>query len=178
MRDDYFDWLYSLACDGREDLKFICALLHGIEFIYVIPMDDNRYADGISLRYRFGYDNDIPDAAIASELDTKPCSVFEMMVALALRMEEDVMATAKEDRTSIWFMQMLESLDLIDMTDDRFDENEARYIIDRFLNREYRRDGAGGLFTIKNRPDKDLRDVEIWYQAMWHLNDILKGEKK
>ena len=178
MRDDYFDWLYQLACDGNENYKYLCAFLHGKEFVYTLPMDDNRFEDGISLRYRFGYVSDAPNYIVTRELDNRPCSVLEMMVALALRMEEDVMATADEDRTSRWFMEMLKSLDLSYMTDNRFDEEEANRVIDNFLERKYRRDGAGGLFTIRNRPDKDLRDVEIWYQAMWHLNNVLEGEKR
>ena len=176
MRDDYFDWLYDLACGDDHRYKCLCALMHGTDFYYLIPMDENRYSDGISLRYRYGYDCDIPSSQIASELDNRPCSVLEMMAALALRMEEDVMADSSGDKTSMWFMQMLTSLGLSSMTDDRFDEDEANIILENFLERDYCPNGKGGLFTIYNKPDKDLRNVEIWYQAMWHLNNILKGE--
>ena len=178
MRDDYFDWLYDLAMDGNDDYRYLCAFLHGTEFTYMLPMDDNRYEDGISMRYRYGYECDIPNYRIASELDQRPCSVFEMMVALALRMEEDIMGKKDSDRTHEWFGEMLESLGLSHMTDDRFDEGEAERKINIFLDRKYQRDGKGGLFTISDAPVANLQNVEIWYQAMWYLNDVLKEEEE
>ena len=178
MRQDYFDWLYDLACDGRSDYRRLCRYLDEVEFTYILPMDDNRYGDGVSLRYRYGYECDIPSAAIASNLDNRPCSVFEMMTALALRIEEDIMSKRGEDRTSEWFMEMLDSLGLLYMTDDRFDRTRVEKTIGFFLNREYSSDGEGGLFTVPERPNnRDMRDVEIWYQAMWYVNYILEGER-
>ena len=87
------------------------------------------------------------------------------------------MASNDGDRTSVWFMDMLKSLDLDKLTDDKFDEAEADNKVFKFLERKYERNGKGGLFTINDKPDKDLRNVEIWYQAMWYLNDVLKGEE-
>ena len=39
------------------------------------------------------------------------------------------------------------------------------------LNRDYGRDGKGGLFTIEHCR-YDMRDIEIWYQANWYLDNI------
>lgn len=176
MRDEYFDYLYDIVCETDKH-KVLCAFLHGQEFTYSIPMDGNRFEDGISLRYRFGYECDIPNFRITDELDDRPCSVFEMMVALALRMEEDVMACPGLNRTGEWFEAMLESLGLANMTNERFDEDRASRVIHNFLNRDYAKDGRGGLFTVADMAYRDLRTVEIWYQAIWFLNDVLKGEK-
>ena len=44
-------------------------------------------------------------------------------------------------------------------------------VIRRFLNRDYERDGKGGLFTIEHCR-YDMRDIEIWYQANWYLDNI------
>jgi hypothetical protein len=42
------------------------------------------------------------------------------------------------------------------------------------MDREYNPDGSnGGLFVLKN-PRADLRETEIWYQAMWYLTEQLK----
>ena len=175
MRDDYFDWLYDIVCDS-DKYKTLCAYLHGQEFTYTIPMDGNRYEDGISLRYRYGYECDIPNHRITDELDNRPCSVFEMMVALALRMEEDIMACPGEDRTAEWFEEMLGALGLHDMSNERFNEHEASRVTHNFLNRDYAKNGQGGLFIVDNMAYRDLRTVEIWYQAIWFLNEVLKGE--
>ena len=173
MRDDYFEWLYDLVCPDNR-YKKLCIFLHNTDFTYDLPMDGNRYEDGVSLRYRYAYVTDQPEHRVAEEIDNRPCSVFEMMVALALRMEEDVMAQPDGDRTATWFREMLSSLGIGDMTNERFDELRVRRTINNFLRRDYEKTGRGGLFTIDNVPDRDLRKVEIWYQAMWHLNDVLK----
>ena len=51
------------------------------------------------------------------------------------------------------------------------DEMLADYIIQRLLDRKYKRNGEGGLFTVNN--GEDLRTVEIWYQLGWFLNSII-----
>lgn len=168
----YFEWLCDLVDDGRY--KKLCYILFETEFTYTISMDGNRYADGINLRYRFARENDIPHPVIASELDNNPCSIFEMMVALALRFEEDIMTNDDYgNRTYIWFRDMLKSLGLIDMTNSNIDPEFVEDVLDRFLNHDYASNGKGGLFTV-NGSNYDLRYVEIWYQAMWYLSE--KGE--
>ena len=76
------------------------------------------------------------------------------------------------DRTSKWFWLMMENMGLGFMSDNVFDKDEAIEKIDIFLDRRYKRNGEGGLFTIKN-PRRDLRKVEIWYQMCWYLDTII-----
>ena len=95
IQKDYFDWLCSMVKDSkpssRSSYRRLLAYLFSTEFVYVMPMDGNRYEDGINLRYRYGYEHGIADPVIASCLDTSPCSIFEMMVALSTRCEEHIM---------------------------------------------------------------------------------------
>lgn len=178
MREDYFDWLYSLVMGRDEKYTVLCEFLDSVEFVVMVPMDNNRYEDGISLRYRYAYDKSISERLATRNLGDRGCTVFEMMVALALRMEEDIMCgTEYGDRTTIWFCDMLKSLTLDTMSNRNFDEDRAEKVINAFLLRKYQQNGRGGLFTINNRPDQDLRRVEIWYQAMWYLNNVTKGER-
>lgn len=172
IKEEYFDWLYSIIADRRVPFRDLCFALFNREFVYAMPLDGNRYEDGISLRYHFGRDKHIPDATIAAVLDVAPCSVFEMMVALAYRCEENIMYDSDVgDRTSEWFHVMLKSLGLYSM-DDRvgIDERYFNIVIDRFLERRYEPNGKGGLFLLKHC-EHDLRKVEIWYQAMWYLTE-------
>lgn len=137
--------------------------LHGRTFVYILRMDANRAEDALDLRERFGVESG------------NPCSVFEMMVALAVRCEEHIMTNAEiGDRTPMWFWGMIGNLGLSGMTDDCFHEERAADIIDRFLAREYHYDGKGGLFSLSN-PRKDMREVEIWYQMMWYLEEQIRG---
>ena len=95
-----------------------------------------------------------------------------MMVALAIRCEETIMDNPEMgDRTTQWFWAMVVSLGLGSMTNETYDEKEVSNIVTIFLQREYAPNGKGGLFTIKNTK-KDLRDVEIWHQLCWYLDNM------
>lgn len=175
--NEYFEWMcelvserpYSKRCSYRK----LLSLLYGIDFTYTIEMDGNRADDGINLRYRFGYERGYEDYIIASYLDDRACSVLEMMVALSKRCEESIMDDPDiGDRTGRWFWGMIENLGLGSSFDNVFDKDYVITRIDIFLNREYGRDGDGGLFTV-NHPKRDLRTVEIWYQLCWYLDEII-----
>ena len=102
-----------------------------------------------------------------------PCSVLEMMIALAIRCEENIMDDPNiGDRTSQWFWGMVVNLGLGSMVDCRFDKQFVDETIRIFLNRKYAPNGNGGLFTIRDC-DKDLRKVEIWHQLCWYLDKIV-----
>lgn len=176
IKKEYFDWLYSIIANKRIRFRDLCHALHDREFVYSIPLDANRYEDGINLRYHFGRDKHIPDATIAAVLDVAPCSMFEMMVALAYRLEEDIMYDSEiGGRTYEWFQMMIKNLGLYSMNDDvGVDERYFNMAIDRLLNHEYEPNGKGGLFLLKHC-EHDLRYVEIWYQAMWYLTEM-EGE--
>jgi len=174
INNEYFEWLFNLVCDGRFSKKVsyrkLLTYLHCIEFTYIVPNDSNRAEDGIDLRYRFVLEKDCEHM---SKYLVGPCTVLEMMVALAVRCEESIMDNPSVgDRTGQWFWGMITNLGLGSMSDDIFDEDEVDYIVERFLNREYEPDGKGGLFTIK-RCKYDLREIEIWYQLCWYLDNFV-----
>lgn len=174
--NDYFEWLYDKVCKNRfpERITYrkLLMALHDIDFRYSIRKDGNREEDGFNLRYRFAnkyYYEDVADTLIFLD---RPCSVLEMMVALAVRAEEDIMDDPSiGDRTGQWFWGMIVNLGLGGMSDDRFDRRIVDISIDRMLDREYEPNGKGGLFTVKHR-NEDMRDVEIWYQLNWYLDSI------
>lgn len=173
LRETYFAWMRELvAAPRRKRYTKLLRYLFDTEFYYSIPMDGNRAEDGISLRYHFGTENRVSSAEVSARLDIYPCSVLEMMVALAQRLEDDIMNDYElGDRTGVWFWQMIENLGLDFADDSGFDISRVEEIICRFLDRRYRYDGKGGLFYIP-KPRKDLRSTEIWYQANWYLHDI------
>lgn len=176
LKNEYFDWMYDLVCYrkycGRLSYRKLLAYLNNRDFIYILNMDGNRAEDGIDLRYRFAYEHNYDYPMVATYLDDRPCSVLEMMVALAIRCEDSIMADSDiGNRTSLWFWNMIKSLGLDHMSDANFDKDAADEIIDRFLDREYEPNGKGGLFTI-NHCRYDLRSVDIWYQMMFYLDEI------
>lgn len=171
--NSYFEWMYDLVCGKRfaRDISYRKLLLHlhDIEFIYSIPKDANRADDGIKLRSRFAYEEDFPDADLYLE---GPCSVLELMVALSIHCEEHIMDDPMiGNRTSQWFWIMISSLGLGGMNDTVYDPRYVDTVITRFLRREYKPDGTGGLFKVRNCED-DLRTLEIQYQLYRFINSI------
>lgn len=171
----YFYWLLSKVCEtSLEQTKYydlFCAL-NSIDFCWDIPLDANRAIDGEELRAQYAFETDRSERIVELYIDW-PCSVLEMMVALAIRCETHIMGyTSDHDRTPEWFWAMINNLGLQDMVDDNFDERVIVDVIDRMMHHDYRPNGEGGLFILQN-PPKDMRQVEIWYQLNWYLNEIL-----
>ena len=170
----YFDWMCDLICTRQQQKEYseLLYFLSSVEFTYVIFMDKNRYQDGLSLRYRFATHYGIDLDEMHRVVD-EPCSVLEMMIALAVRCEENLMTSTEYDnRTGTWFWNMVDSLGLTDMTDEFFDIDKCEIVISRFLERDYDRTGVGGLFTVKGR-EQDMREVEIWMQMNWYISQLI-----
>ena len=173
--NDYFKWMTDMMT--KETLaknisyqKLFCHL-HNTEFTYdKIPEDENRAEDGIYLRYRFILDSNYSK----DDLDylDGPCSILEMMVALALRCEENIMTdTRYGDRTSQWFWSMVTSLGLGNLNDNTYAKTTVSQVLETFIDRKYEPNGRGGLFLVKGHK-RDFRNIEIWNQLYAYLNTI------
>ena len=163
-QQEYFLWLCGLvdigATDhGRRELLWI---LFNEKFVYKIPKDDNRAADGLDLRERwrkgFHYN--------------APCSVLEMLIALAYRMDFNISEVGEPEKPGKWFWEMIENLRLEEFTGRKSIDKDVMFqnmsILDTWLQRTYHPNGRGGLFPLRN-PQKDQRKVEIWYQMMFYI---------
>ncbi|MBO5319052.1 MAG: hypothetical protein J6B01_04490 [Ruminococcus sp.] len=173
IKQDYFEWMYKLMCGDRfsknTSYKILFEHLHQHKFLYSIEKDENRAEDGVKLRHRYR------DLFNIKEVDHKisgPCTVLEMLVAIAIRCEETIMDDpSMGDRTSQWFWRMINNLGLGGMTDDQFNEAQFNDIINRLLDREYEPDGRGGLFFVRDC-EYDMRRIEIWTQLLYYLDSI------
>lgn len=175
IRDEYFESLVCLVCRNRfvDGISYrrLLSQLHMIPFRWIIPADSDRAERGKDLRWRFALAHGYEDC-YRTALEG-PCSVLEMMVALALFCEEQIMSdTAYGDRTAQWFWGMAVNMGLGTMTDDRFDRRYVIQVVDRMLDRQYEPDGKGGLFRIRNC-DKDVRTMEIWHQLCHYLDTFV-----
>lgn len=86
--NEYFEWMYNMMCgdmfDSNTSYRKLFAHLHSTEFTYSIERDSNRASDGCSLRWRFSLDQRLHNA---DEYLDDPCSVLEMIIALAIKCE-------------------------------------------------------------------------------------------
>lgn len=171
LKQEYFRWLCCFI-DVRDYGKLL-HFLFSIDFEYTVPLDGNRYEDGVDLRYRFADEKGYPQRYISRALDDVPCSMLEMMVALCLRIEEHITGDPDVgDQTTKWFKAMLKSSKLDSMDNDHFSELIATNMIRTINERRYAKNGDGGLFRLR-KSRRDLRGVEIWYQAMWYIDEAL-----
>lgn len=172
VNSDYFEWMYDLVCGDRfaqgVGYRQLLTFLHDTEFIYFVPYDENRAAEGVSLRYRFCLLHDCTDLEWCLD---GPCSVLEMMIALASRCENIMDDFEMGDRTSQWFWNMISNMGLGAMNDTNYNEWLVNDVVTRFLNREYEPDGRGGLFRVRGW-DRDMRTAEIWHQLLAYINSI------
>ena len=167
--DLYFEWLKNqIDIPEIHSYESLLELLNTQEFTWksTCPMDENRATDGLTLRYLFGYETGEDESLIKG-----PCSILEMLVALAIRCENDIMGTAEDgDSAWEWFWLMIHNLGLLNMTDTNYDEDYILSCLKVFLERTYSASGVGGLFPMRC-PKEDLRNVEIWYQMSWYLEE-------
>ena len=95
----YFEWLFDIVCGGRYinvSFRKLLMFLHDTEFTFSIAKDENRAYDGIELRRRFGLMNGYSEEQIEGYL-FGPCSVLEMMVALAIRNDNGSINTMRRN---------------------------------------------------------------------------------
>ena len=167
MKNKYFNFLIEKVGPDIKHSSFreLLIKLYYTDFTWTFREDRRRALDGVHLRYRLFSDQ-------ARLLADMPPSVLEVMVGVAVRCEETIMDDPRYgDRTGQWFWGMVSSLGLSDMTDDNYNEYHVECVIEKFLSHQYKPNGEGGLFTIKN-VDKDLRKEEIWTQLCWYLDSI------
>ena len=112
LERQYFDWMFNIICYNRYDkdisYRKLLEYLHDIEFYWMLDMDENRAKDGLDLRYRFCVEHDC--LCELEKIDHNPCSVLEMMLALAIRCEETIMDDPNYvDRTAQLFKRIIEA---------------------------------------------------------------------
>lgn len=165
----YLDWLYSQvgSVKDRNPRRTYWSLLGQLfttQFVWFVPNDDNRAAAGQYLRNEFLADSGFKPAD-AGWMEAG-CSVLEMMIALS----RELAFEAYQGEPREWFWHMIDNLQIrfCDFEWTRKTEEFVNDVLNRFIFRQYRSDGRGGLFPL-NSPQRDQREVEIWYQLNAYL---------
>lgn len=125
-------------------------------FEWYINSDYNRAADGLFLRENLIGEHSSIDG---------PCTVLEMLCALATRMETEYIG----DDCDI-FEELLDNLDLLSFDNENYDEIEVGDILDTWMGRKFNFDGCGSIFPLIH-PSRDQRDIEIWGQMQEYINE-------
>lgn len=168
--EEYRDWLFDLIDKDSlsEDYTLLLRELFDTPFIWKVPNDDNRAFEGKNLRELFS-----DELNIEYNFDYFPeyCSMLELIIGLSYRcesMSEEGLSDYRE-----WFWTLLNNCGLSRFDDDSYfivGENST-IIINKLINRTYKRSGQGGFFPLKSTK-KDQRKVELWYQMSAYLSEL------
>lgn len=161
----YLEWLYSQVADPRikdpnRTYWWMLRQFLNKEFVWIIPNDDNRIADGKELRYEFINAEQIQDVELA--WIHMGCSMLELLIGLSRRL-----AFEAEGEPRDWFWHLVTNINLDHVTDFKYLELALEDKVDEVLNRviwrQYSSDGHGGLFPLRD-PKHDQTRTELWYQ--------------
>lgn len=170
----YFQWLYSQVADPEiqeENLTYwnVLRVLFQTEFAWVdsVVNDENRIHDGKALRIEFiesqGWTVDEVDA----EWIMTGCSMLEVMVGLARRLE-----FLADGTPHYWFWVLMTNIGLSGFNDKRrLRKDYIEEILDRIIFRNYQATGLGGFFPLQN-PREDQRDIELWAQMNEYVQEL------
>lgn len=169
MWDDYLEWLiWRCGLEKEQRFNRLFEILHNINFVFYMGRDENREIDGFDLREKY----EIPDVYLDFEEDfiNRECSVMEMLVALSIRVDSDIIGDPGEENPSEFFIKMLENLGLDRFEGERFKRVDVCYIVDRWLRRGFDHNGYGSPFPVK-MDHRDQRKLEIWDQVNSYINE-------
>jgi len=171
LEEQYFQWLYRKVASVRlknpaRTCWSLLRQLHHKEFVWSVHNDDNRLMDGLELRDVF-----LQETGAENERNWYGlgCSMLEMLIALAGRLEYDSLENTEADE---WFWLLMQNIELNEYTDLYFKNEFTAKLVDdaleRVIYRTYEPDGRGGLFPLQD-PHGDQRNVELWYQMSSYL---------
>ena len=161
---DYIHWVLKdklkLSDKETKSYLYLVSAITNIEFTWRHPMDENRAIDGLDLRSDFEYET---GEYLDNSSGLMPhCTFFEMLAALAIRCENQLMRNLSVgDRTSKWFFEFLDNLGLLD---NKLSINDIECIVDDFMN------GDLDMFPLK---DKGIvqKNEQIWKQLSAYINE-------
>lgn len=170
----YFQWLYGQVADPEiqeENLTYwnVLRILYTTEFAWVdeVVNDENRIGDGKALRTEFVRSKGWNVADVDSDWIETGCSMFEVMVGLARRLE-----FIADSTPHYWFWVLMSNIGLAGFNDKRrFRREYIDDVLNRIIFRNYQATGLGGFFPLQN-PREDQRDIELWAQMNEYVQEL------
>jgi hypothetical protein len=166
LDDLYLTWLYSqvkVVRTRRSSATYwnLFRQLFEIEFVWFVPNDDNRAADGRELRREW---MTITGKEVDPDWLGLGCSFLELLIGLSRRLAFE----GGNDGPS-WFWKLIINLELLGCHDKSdFDPEYVEDVTHAVIFRTYDSNGNGGLFPL-DHTNNDQRQVEIWYQLSEYL---------
>jgi hypothetical protein len=159
----YYEWLVD-QIDVPQDKSFLHLFerMHNVEFVWLIPNDDNRVEDAIDLRGEF--------AGSDGHLNLGGATCLEMVVALSRKLG---FIASGGGHAKQWAWTLIKNLGLSRFADPMTPDKMERIdlILHDLIWRNYNSDGSGGFFPLQ-RPDIDQTKVDIWHQLNAYVTEM------
>jgi hypothetical protein len=155
----YFHWLVSQIHIPTQKTYFdLFERLHDTEFVWMVPNDDNRVADGLDLRREWN-----------KVMVDKGASVLEVVIGLSQR---TAFIAGMQDAPH-WAWKLLKNVGLTKASDPltQNKSEQVEMILEDLIWRTYHSNGQGGFFPLKH-PNEDQTKIEIWYQLNAYVMEI------
>lgn len=162
----YFEWLCAKTLSQDPHVRNYYGLLEVLyrtEYVWIVPLDENRAEDGLELRDYFLTESRQEKDKTWYE---SPCSVLEVLLAFANRASFQTDLPVRD-----WFWKFLTYLGLSDyrrVSDG--DIPEILSILNRWMNGEIEYNGRGGILPLTN-PKRDQSKIEMWWQFCDYVVD-------
>lgn len=159
---EYYCWLIGqVRVPPDRSYLDVFERMHNMEFVWMIPNDDNRVQDALDLRTEF--------LAGRKRIDLSGATCLEVLISLSRRVAFDAGEAAE-----LWAWRLMKNL-MLHKFMDPITEAQARKvddILETLVWRTYHRDGRGGFFPLKRSVD-DMTKREIWHQMHAYVNEKL-----
>lgn len=171
----YYEWLTDMLPGWRGSHSRLLRQLFETPFRCTMETDSNRLGDGMELRSRFCWDCGY-SADVRNELKARrECGVLEVMIAMAMRCEEEFMTLYTEDELiERWVGWMIRSMEIDRFDDEMYDPDAVEAALQAMMRRDYSPDGRGSLFYVPGFRG-DLRQIDLWEQMMCWIEFVNEG---
>ena len=123
VNEIYFEWLWERSGLGSNYFQLL-TLLYTTPYEPLLVDDENRRADGNELFVIFCEEKKVQihpsDAQMFEE-----CSVLEMLLAFAARINVELVGDPSESRVGLWFSRMLENLGIYQYDDAHWNREKV-----------------------------------------------------
>ena len=158
--ENYYIWLCDLVdLEAHGEYSNLFSFLYDTEFVWSVAKDSNRAGDGKMLREDYTHEVSWFDISYGEWLN-EPCSLLEMLIALARRTRVDLMPEF-DITDSDWFWIFIKNLGF-----DRYDD---RCVFDEKFVTLFQKKVANFGFCVTFFEKRAFMGADIWQKLQCWL---------
>lgn len=171
--DDYYNWILSTVGIRKRKYthyKKLLKTLFSIPYTWTNEMDENRYSDGMGLRYHFCDENDLSDYQWKDFYFTVNfrCSVLEVLTAFSRRIADS--PYTYDEFSGMMFWVFMENLGLTEYRDEVYDEDAVKSIIIEWMSGEKTGKNCISILPISDK-SVNSDEMDLWMTMTCYMSE-------